>query len=70
MSVRVNLIYRIPVVCLMLFLYAAIRGALAAEGSMEPPFRYYSVVDGLTQSEVYDIAQDRAGYIWFTTARG
>jgi len=70
MSVRVNLIYRIPAVCLMLFFCAAIPGALAAEGSVEPPFRYYTVVDGLTQSEVYDIAQDQAGYIWFTTARG
>ena len=42
----------------------------AAAGSPEPPFRYYSVSDGLTQSQVYDIEQDRAGYLWFTTARG
>ncbi len=43
---------------------------LAAEGSAEQPFRSYSTVDGLTQSDVYDIEQDRAGYLWFTTARG
>lgn len=42
----------------------------AADGSAEPPFRFYSVIDGLTQSEVYDIEQDHAGYLWFTTARG
>lgn len=28
------------------------------------------MLDGLTQSEVYDIEQDNAGYLWFTTARG
>ena len=42
----------------------------AADGAAEPPFRYYSVVDGLTQSEVHDIEQDLAGYLWFTTSRG
>ncbi len=42
----------------------------ADEGSAEAPFRFYSVIDGLTQSEVYDIEQDHAGYLWFTTARG
>ncbi|NOX70205.1 MAG: EAL domain-containing protein [Gammaproteobacteria bacterium] len=45
-------------------------GALAAEGSAEPPFRFYSTVDGLTQSDVYGIKQDDTGYLWFTTARG
>ena len=45
-------------------------GAWAAAGSAEPPFRLYSVADGLTQSDVNDITQDRAGYLWFTTARG
>ena len=45
-------------------------GAHAAAGSAEPPFRFYTVLDGLTQSEVYDIEQDHAGYLWFTTARG
>jgi diguanylate cyclase (GGDEF)-like protein/PAS domain S-box-containing protein len=42
----------------------------AAGGLAEPPFRFYTVLDGLTQSEVYQIEQDRAGYLWFTTARG
>ncbi len=44
--------------------------ASADNGSAEAPFRFYTVVDGLTQSEVVDIAQDQAGYLWFTTARG
>ena len=44
--------------------------AVAAAGSAEPPFRFYTVLDGLTQSEVYDVKQDHAGYLWFTTARG
>lgn len=44
--------------------------ARAADGSADPPFRFYSAADGLTQSDVYAIAQDRAGYLWFTTARG
>ncbi len=48
----------------------AVPQAFAAAGSAEIPFRAYSVADGLTQSEVYDIEQDRAGYLWLTTARG
>lgn len=58
----------IRVVLLGLSLAAAT--AMAADGSAKPPFRFYTVVDGLTQSEVRDIAQDQAGYLWFTTARG
>lgn len=42
----------------------------AAGGKPEAPFRFYTVLDGLTQSNVVDIAQDQAGYLWFTTARG
>ena len=48
----------------------SVTDSFAAAGSVEPPFRYYSVSDGLTQSQVYDIEQDRIGYLWFTTARG
>jgi diguanylate cyclase (GGDEF)-like protein/PAS domain S-box-containing protein len=42
----------------------------AADGSATAPFRSYTVLDGITQSAVYDIDQDSAGYLWFTTARG
>jgi len=44
--------------------------ALPANGAAEAPFRFYTVLDGLTQSGVVDIEQDHAGYLWFTTARG
>ncbi|MBT8065637.1 MAG: EAL domain-containing protein [Gammaproteobacteria bacterium] len=43
---------------------------LATGGEAEAPFRYYTVLDGLTQSNVVDVEQDQAGYLWFTTARG
>ena len=42
----------------------------AAEGSAEIPLRYYSTADGLTQSDVFDIQQDRTGHLWISTARG
>ena len=48
----------------------AVPAAFAASATVERPFRLYSVADGLTQSDVTDIAQDRAGYLWFTTVRG
>lgn len=36
----------------------------------ELPFINYTALDGLSSSEVYDIAQDNQGYIWFATDRG
>jgi diguanylate cyclase (GGDEF)-like protein/PAS domain S-box-containing protein len=47
-----------------------VSNAAAAAGSITAPFRFYTVLDGITQSAVYDIEQDHAGYLWFTTARG
>lgn len=55
-------------VTVLALLFAA--PALSANGSAEAPFRFYTVLDGLTQSGVVDIEQDQAGYLWFTTARG
>lgn len=34
------------------------------------PFRTYSIEDGLSESVVYDIIQDRDGYIWLATGFG
>ncbi len=34
------------------------------------PFRTYSIENGLSESVVYDIIQDREGYIWLTTGYG
>jgi ligand-binding sensor domain-containing protein len=33
-------------------------------------FRHYSVEDGLAQSQVYSICQDKKGYMWFATYGG
>ncbi|MGI9236325.1 MAG: EAL domain-containing protein [Woeseiaceae bacterium] len=50
--------------------YSLAAPAFAENGKAEAPFRFYTVLDGLTQSNVVDIEQDQAGYLWFTTARG
>ncbi len=33
-------------------------------------FRKYSVKEGLSQSQIFDIVQDGRGYLWFATAEG
>ena len=38
--------------------------------SQEPIYNHYGVDDGLPSSEVYDIYQDKEGYIWFATVKG
>ena len=53
-----------------LLLALCVTTATAADGSATVPYRFYTVLDGLTQSRVIDIEQDKAGYLWFTTARG
>ena len=64
--------HRLPLfaACLTLLALWPASAPAVETGAAAAPFRYYSVLDGLTQSEVYDIEQDRAGYLWFTTARG
>ena len=61
-------LFIIGVVPLLLALCATT--ATADGGSATVPYRFYTVLDGLTQSRVIDIEQDQAGYLWFTTARG
>ena len=34
------------------------------------PLRRYSVQEGLSQSQIFDIVQDKKGYLWFATAEG
>ncbi|MBU2676765.1 MAG: hypothetical protein KJP16_06740, partial [Gammaproteobacteria bacterium] len=65
---KLRLFDRMIVPAMLISLFAT--SALAANGSAEPPFQFYTVLDGLTQSNVVDIEQDQAGYLWFTTARG
>lgn len=38
--------------------------------AQEPFFRHFGVEQGLPSSEVYDILQDRNGFIWIATDRG
>ena len=38
--------------------------------SQRLPFRKYSVKEGLSQSQIFDIVQDHKGFIWFATAEG
>lgn len=38
--------------------------------SQTPPFYHYSSSEGLSSSSVYDMIQDRNGFIWFATANG
>jgi ligand-binding sensor domain-containing protein len=63
---------RFPIHILVSLILAALPWSsfAAVAGVAEAPFRFYTVLDGLTQSEVSDVVQDHAGYLWFTTARG
>ncbi|MEM9384172.1 MAG: EAL domain-containing protein [Pseudomonadota bacterium] len=36
----------------------------------DPPFRVYTVADGLNQRTVLEVAQDQDGYLWITTFGG
>ena len=36
----------------------------------EPIYKHFGVDEGLPSSEVYDIYQDKGGYIWFATDKG
>ncbi len=56
--------------CYVLLALLLATSSLAADGSAAMPFRSYTVLDGLTQSNVSDIKQDQSGYLWITTARG
>src|SRR5665647_1220863 len=38
--------------------------------SQTPSYYHYTSSDGLASSTVYDIIQDKDGYIWFATANG
>lgn len=38
--------------------------------SQTPSFYHYTFADGLASSTVYEIIQDREGFIWFATANG
>lgn len=39
-------------------------------GQPAPPFRLYNTADGMSQTNVNAITQDKRGYLWLATARG
>lgn len=43
---------------------------LAAAQSPHPAFRHYTTADGLPSPEVFEVIQDRRGYLWFGTDHG
>jgi len=56
-------------------LFLGIISSFSAEGNKPakfhlPTIKKYSVSDGLSQTTVYDIAQDNNGYIWLATQSG
>jgi len=61
--------------CLLGLLSLGIILSSPAQGSYQakfeaPTIKKYSVVDGLSQATVYDIAEDNNGYIWLATQSG
>jgi len=54
---------------LLLLLLAAAPGWLAAQ-SPQPAFRHLTTDHGLPSPEVYEVLQDRRGYLWFGTDNG
>jgi len=50
--------------------FACVLGIALPSIGQNLPFRNYTALDGLSSSEVYDIAQDNQGYLWFATDRG
>lgn len=61
--------------CLLGMVFFGIISSFSAEGSEPakfhlPTIKKYSVIDGLSQTTVYDIAQDNNGYIWLATQSG
>ena len=57
---------------IIVFLYfiSAFIVSVANAQTITPQFRHYTTADGLPSSEVYEVIQDRNGYMWFATDRG
>ena len=51
-------------------IYVLILGACLNVQGQDLPFKNFTALDGLSSSEVYDLAQDTQGYLWFATDRG
>lgn len=53
----------------LLFLVLAL-AFFSKSDAQEPIYKHYGVDEGLPSSQVYDIYQDKQGYIWFATDKG
>jgi len=62
--------YKKSVILRLLFLVFLLILFYQNASAQRLPFRNYSVEEGLSQSQIFDIAQDGKGYLWFATAEG
>ncbi|NQY30857.1 MAG: hypothetical protein HRT69_15495, partial [Flavobacteriaceae bacterium] len=53
-----------------IFSFILILASYATSYAQEPIYKHFGVDEGLPSSEVYDIYQDKNGYIWFATDKG
>ena len=60
-----------PHIILILFSYLIFVSSIKGQTPVDyPGIRHFTPKDGLPSSEVYDIIQDRQGYIWISTDHG
>lgn len=60
---RIHIVFNCIVFLTIVFADASAQDA-------HPAFKQYTVEDGLSSSEVYQVKQDSKGYIWFATGNG
>jgi len=53
------------ILSIVLFLVTSLKGF-----TQEPIYKHFGVDEGLPSSEIYDVYQDKEGYIWFATDKG
>ena len=53
----------------LLFFFLQIAFSVSTN-AQEPIYKHFGVDEGLPSSEVYDVYQDKQGYIWFATDKG
>jgi ligand-binding sensor domain-containing protein len=61
---KIKISYTTSVCPFLLFCYSHVASA------QTPSYIHYSVPEGLPSSEVYDVYQDKKGFVWFATDNG
>lgn len=56
-------------ICCLFFLLYLFPLKIISQTS-EPVFKHYSIADGLPSSQIYQVIQDKQGYLWFGTDHG